>query len=50
MSSTMAGERPAVSVWFESPRTIELRASNVLPPGRARSVSSALLRHKHGSE
>jgi len=51
MSSTLAGERPAVSIWFASPRTIELRASNVLPPGqgevRIEAVFSGI---SHGSE
>jgi 2-desacetyl-2-hydroxyethyl bacteriochlorophyllide A dehydrogenase len=51
MSSTMAGERPAVSVWFESPRTIELRASNVLPPGQGEVRIEALFSGiSHGSE
>src|SRR6266404_7008828 len=51
MSSTLAGERPAVSVWFASPRTIELRTSNVLPPGRGEVRIEALASGiSHGSE
>src|SRR5437867_1311537 len=51
MSSTLAGERPAISVWFASPGTIELRASNVLPPGRGEVRIEALFSGiSHGSE
>ena len=51
MSSTLAGERPAVSVWFASPRTVELRASNALPPSRGEARIEALFSGiSHGSE
>src|SRR5712691_8281782 len=51
MSSTLVGERPAISVWFASPGKIELRASSVLPPGRGEVRIEALFSGiSHGSE
>ena len=49
--STLAAERPAVSVWFASPGAIELRASKVLPPGQGEVRIEALFSGiSHGSE
>ena len=51
MSSTLAGERPAVSIWFASPKTVELRASSVLPPGRGEvRIEAVFSGISHGSE
>ncbi len=51
MSSTLVRERPAVSVWFASPRTVELRASNTPAPGPGEVRIEALFSGiSHGSE
>lgn len=51
MSSTSVQERPSVSVWFASPRTVELRASSVPAPGRGEIRIEALFSGiSHGSE
>ncbi|MEK6322464.1 MAG: zinc-binding alcohol dehydrogenase [Acidobacteriota bacterium] len=51
MSSEFDRECPAVSVWFASPRNVELRASSVRPPGpgevRIQTLVSGI---SHGSE
>ncbi|MEK6303613.1 MAG: zinc-binding alcohol dehydrogenase [Acidobacteriota bacterium] len=51
MSSTLDQKRPAVSVWFTSPRTVELRAANANPPvaGEVR-VEALYSGISHGSE
>ena len=49
--STLVRELPAVSVWFASPRTVELRASIAPPPGRGEVRLEALFSGiSHGSE
>jgi 2-desacetyl-2-hydroxyethyl bacteriochlorophyllide A dehydrogenase len=49
--STLVRELPAVSVWFASPRTVELRASIAPPPGRGEVRIEALFSGiSHGSE
>ena len=51
MSSTLVRERRAVSVWFTSPRTVELRTSSAPPPGRGEVRIEALFSGiSHGSE
>ena len=49
--STLAGERSAMSVWFTSPGVVEMRDSNVRPPGpdevRIGTLFSGI---SHGSE
>jgi 2-desacetyl-2-hydroxyethyl bacteriochlorophyllide A dehydrogenase len=51
MSSTLVQERPAVSVWFASPRTVELRASSAPAPSRGEVRVEALFSGiSHGSE
>jgi len=51
MSSTLVRERPAVSVWFASPRTVELRASSAPAPDRGEVRIEALFSGiSHGSE
>jgi 2-desacetyl-2-hydroxyethyl bacteriochlorophyllide A dehydrogenase len=51
MSSTLVRERPAVSVWFASPRTVELRTSSAPAPGRGEVRVEALFSGiSHGSE
>ncbi|MFY9607883.1 MAG: zinc-binding alcohol dehydrogenase [Blastocatellia bacterium] len=51
MASTVGRERPAVSVWFTSPRTVELRAASARPPAtgevRIEALHSGI---SHGSE
>lgn len=49
--SSVGLERPAVSVWFVSPRTVELRASSAVAPGRGEIRIEALFSGiSHGSE
>ncbi len=51
MSSTSVQERPAVSIWFTSTRTVELRASSAPAPGRGEVRIEALFSGiSHGSE
>ena len=51
MASNSIIERPAVSVWFTAPRTVELRASTVRPPGPDEVRIAALFSGiSHGSE
>ncbi|HWN99800.1 MAG TPA: zinc-binding dehydrogenase [Blastocatellia bacterium] len=51
MSSTFEKERPAVSVWFTSPRTVELRAASARPPSSGEVRIEALYSGiSHGSE
>lgn len=51
MASSVSRERPAVSVWFTSPGTVELRAASARPPAtgevRIEALYSAI---SHGSE
>ena len=51
MSSMSVQERPAVSIWFTSPRSVELRAGSAPPPGpgevRVEAVFSGI---SHGTE
>lgn len=51
MSSMLVRECPAISVWFASPRTVELRASSAPAPGRGEVRIRALFSGiSHGSE
>ncbi len=51
MSSTFDGEISAVSVWFTSPRTVEVLASSAPPPGKGEVRIQALFSGiSHGSE
>jgi len=51
MSSKLVRELPAVSVWFASPRTVELRASTAPPPGRGElRIQTLFSGISHGSE
>jgi 2-desacetyl-2-hydroxyethyl bacteriochlorophyllide A dehydrogenase len=51
MASSRVGERAAISVWFSSPRTVELRASNAPAPGPAEVRIEALYSGiSHGTE
>lgn len=51
MSSTLVQERPAVSVWFTAPRSVELRAASAPPPGRGEVRVEALFSGiSHGTE
>jgi 2-desacetyl-2-hydroxyethyl bacteriochlorophyllide A dehydrogenase len=51
MSSTFLRDRPAVSVWFTSPRTVELRPSSAPVPGPGEVRIQALFSGiSHGSE
>lgn len=51
MASMFARECPAASVWFTAPRTVELRASTVRPPGPGEVRIQALVSGiSHGSE
>ncbi len=51
MASTVSLERPAVSVWFTSPRTVELRAASARPPATGEVRIEALYSGiSHGSE
>ena len=51
MSSTLTGERPAVSVWFSARRTVELRASSAPAPGRGEvRIEAAFSGISHGTE
>ena len=51
MSSTSVGERSAISVWFTSPRTVELRASSVAVPARGEvRIQTLFSGISHGSE
>lgn len=51
MASKIVSERPAVSVWFTAPRTVELRASTAGPPGPGEVRIAALVSGiSHGSE
>lgn len=51
MATTVSREREAVSVWFTSPRTVELRAASARPPAtgevRIKALYSGI---SHGSE
>ena len=51
MSSSLVGECPAVSVWFTSPKTVELRAAGVRSPSKGEVRIEALFSAiSHGSE
>lgn len=51
MATTVSRERPAVSVWFTSPRTVELRAATARPPVTGEVRIEALYSGiSHGSE
>lgn len=51
MSSRLVQARPAVAVWFTSPRTVELRAESAPPPGRGEVRVEALFSGiSHGTE
>ena len=51
MASKIVPERPAVSLWFTAPGTVELRVSTVRPPGPDEVRIAALFSGiSHGSE
>ena len=51
MSSTLVAERPAISVWFTSPGTVELRASSAAAPGQGEvRIEARFSGISHGSE
>jgi 2-desacetyl-2-hydroxyethyl bacteriochlorophyllide A dehydrogenase len=51
MSSSLVDERPAVSVWFASTKTVELRAASARPPSEGEVRIEALFSGvSHGTE
>jgi 2-desacetyl-2-hydroxyethyl bacteriochlorophyllide A dehydrogenase len=51
MSSMLTGERPALSVWFSSPLTVELRVSSAPAPARGEvRIAAAFSGISHGTE